>query len=508
MSEDKTLKTIVHGAGIIFIGSILVYIFTFLYRIVLARYLGPSDYGLIMIAITVLSVGRIISLMGLTSGVNRFIGYYSGKKEYEKIKGIILSSIKLVFIFGLTIALLTYIFSKQISLYIFHTQELIPILKIFSIIIPLNALIELFKAIFLSFKRPMYSSFIEVFFEKLLNLIFVGAVIFFGSKLFGVSISYLIVYLIAVAFGFFILEFKTFSIIKSNIKSVYLYKEILSFSIPLLFVSLLIHILGWSDTFLLGYFKNEMVVGIYHVGFPLAYILLMFGRSFEALYFPMSSELLSQNKLLELSQTFNTIKRWIFILTYPTFLFFIFFAKTIIEIIFGLEYVAGWKVLIIISTGIFIASIFGPTDITLRVFKKTKFILKITVVLTLLNIILNLILIPLIGMEGAAISTSLLWINMGLFSFLKLKKLIKITYRKKTYLKYILSGIFSIILVFVIFKIILNYMNIYLLIISIILHILTYLSLLIMLKSFTKKDLMVLSMIKNKLKMKSFFNKN
>jgi len=47
-------------------------------------------------------------------------------------------------------------------------------------------------------------------------------------------------------------------------------KKLLSFSVPLLAVSMLMMVMSWTDTLMLGYFKSPDVVGLYNAALPLA----------------------------------------------------------------------------------------------------------------------------------------------------------------------------------------------------------------------------------------------
>src|SRR3989338_6340950 len=136
MTNKRVLKSIAQGAGITFIAFICTYILAFFYRILVARSLGPNDYGTLMLAVAVLGFGRSISLIGLHSGVKRYIGFYLGTKEAARVKGTIISSLKLVMPFSIIISGILFISAEWIALNIFHSHALVPILRIFTLIIP------------------------------------------------------------------------------------------------------------------------------------------------------------------------------------------------------------------------------------------------------------------------------------------------------------------------------------------------------------------------------------
>ncbi len=502
MSKKNTLKIIAHGAGITFIGSIFAYFIAFLYRIVIARYLGPADYGLLTLAVAIVGIGRTVSSFGLNAGIKRYIGYYSGKKDNSKISGLIFYSLKLVMLTSLIIASFIWFFSSYIAVNLLHSPQLASILKIFAIVIPLNALIELIKSILLSFNKPVYSSGIEIIGEKSFSLLFTIIAILGGAKLYGVSIAYMLSYLVTMAIAIYLLEFKVYASIRSNIKAYSGYKELLSFSLPLLFTGMLNLILGWSDTFMLGIFKESLFVGIYNIGFSLGYSLLLISRSFEALSYPISANLLAQKKFSILKNTFQVITKWTFAMTFPLFLLIIFFSKDILRILFGYEYQAAAGVLIIISAGIFSASVFYAPVILLQTFKKTGYIFKITFISASINILLNLILIPLFGIEGAALSTAFSWNLTIILQYLKISRIINLWFTKKIFIafvKYTVSGLSSLVIVFILLRILFGYLNIYEVIFGLALFIFFYAVFLLLLRSFSKEDIMIMLAIEKRL---------
>ena len=96
MSDKKILKQLAKGSGLLFMGTSLVYIIKFIYRIIVSRYLGPSDYGLLSLGEGVLNISFLLALFGLNSGVVKFISHYLGIGQPHKIKGTIISVLKIV----------------------------------------------------------------------------------------------------------------------------------------------------------------------------------------------------------------------------------------------------------------------------------------------------------------------------------------------------------------------------------------------------------------------------
>ena len=100
------LNTVAKGAGIVFTGVIASKVLSYLYRIFIARYFGPNDYGLLNLGLAIIGFLTIISLLGLPSGVTRYIAYYRTKRNESKIRGVVTTSVKLILPFSIALSVL------------------------------------------------------------------------------------------------------------------------------------------------------------------------------------------------------------------------------------------------------------------------------------------------------------------------------------------------------------------------------------------------------------------
>ncbi len=439
--RDYALKKIAKGAGIIFISAILINILVFVYRIFVARYLSPSEYGLLSLSITLLKAFTIIALLGLQFGVGKFAAAYMAKKDLSRTKGVLILSLSFPLIVSIIIALAGYIYSPQISNQIFNMPDLQPILQIFAIALPFSTLTQMIRYIFVSFKKPRFILISEVIGEKLINLILAITFIFIGGAVLDLSYAYLITLVISFMIASWILEKKVFSILSGKIKPKIDAGKIFRFSIPTIFTGILAILLSWTDTIFIGIFKTASDVGIYSIAYVLASSLTIFLNSFGDIFYPITSELHSKKKHVVIRETFEVVSKWIFITTLPFFLIAIIFPEHLIDAFFGYGYAIGFNVLVILAIGYFITSALGPVAFTLQVYNKTKFVGFYTTIAAIVNVILNIILIPIFGLIGAAFATVLSILLCNISLFIKLKKTIKFTVDYRLYLKFVIAAV-------------------------------------------------------------------
>jgi O-antigen/teichoic acid export membrane protein len=495
MADGDVLKQIARGAMILFIGTFMLFAVRLIFRIFAARYLGAYNYGILTLGMMVLNVGMLISMMGMREGVVRYIAYYREKKNFAKVKGTYLAAIKFGGTLGIILSSLAIISAKYIAKYIFHNPELTPILIIFALMIPIYTVFNITINALLAFKKAEYNV-VSAVSKESLNLILVLFLIFIG----GTLLQFSLVYLLAVSFGMILsilfLEIKTFPMIRSKLKAVYEYKKLLRFSYPLFFSGIFITIMLWTDTFFLGYFKDEVAVGIYNVALPLAASLGIFLIAFSYIFYPIMSELYANNRIAELATSYSTIIRWIFMLSLPVILIVVAFPKVILNLLFGASFVAGSTALIILTLAYFGDIIIGPARQVLMTFKKTKTIFKVNMIAAAVNVALNIILIPDYGINGAALATGVSLVIREI-TFLHLaRRLVHFQYKIKYYLKCLFAGAISISIVYYITR---GTQNIMLLTAMLVAYGIMYISLLIVTKSFSKEDIMIVQAFETKL---------
>src|SRR3989344_2750953 len=83
---DHGLKLLAKSSMVVFIGLFLSKLFTYGYKIIIARWFGPDDYGVFSLSIMVLSWFVAIFSFGFADGLVRYIPLYRNKEGSNKIR--------------------------------------------------------------------------------------------------------------------------------------------------------------------------------------------------------------------------------------------------------------------------------------------------------------------------------------------------------------------------------------------------------------------------------------
>lgn len=163
-------------------------------------------------------------------------------------------------------------------------------------------------------------------------------------------------------------------------------------------------LLNWTDMLMLGRLETDSQIGIYNIAFKVGYLALFFVVSMNVVIMPKVSELFFQNKMDEMRKVINRATQIVILLTLPLALGIIFFSEFLLGL-FGPAFVQGKTTLIIITLGALFNAMTGNVDQILNMTNNQVMVRNIFFIGFVLNVLLNLLLIPKHGIEGAAIAS-------------------------------------------------------------------------------------------------------
>lgn len=406
---DKSLKLIAKSSIIIFIGITLSKFFTYLYRIIIARSFGPETYGLFSLSIMISGWFIIFASFGLGQGMLRYVSFYRGKKEKDKIKYIFRKSLLVLFFSGVVAGALLFALSPLIANKIFNEPGLVNFLKLFSLVVPFTVITTVLYSTLRAYEKIGWHSFVSNILPTSLKVALIGVFMFFGLKTNAIIFSYVLAAGIVLVFTFFIIKAKIPEIfnkykldVKERLKT---FREVATYSWPLLFAAFVWRIFEWTDSLVIGYFKTASDVGIYNAALPIAFLLGISPLLFMQLFFPLVNKEYAKGNRGTVKQLSKQVGKWIFAINLPVFIFLFIFSEAFLNILFGPEYAGVANALRFLLVGFLFFSVSEISTRLIEMEGKPKLILYSIVSVAILNLILNIILVPKLGIIGAAIST-------------------------------------------------------------------------------------------------------
>lgn len=496
---DANLNKVAKGMGILFFGQIIGAILGLIGSILIARTYSVGEYGVFGLGINIVSIFLTISTLGILDGSNRFISYYIGKKDNIEVKGIIRSSLLIVSLSSIICAILLFFLSDFIANQFFGIDRLATVIKIFVIGLPFLAIINLIINIFRGFESVKENFYFSSFLLPFVKIPLYAIVVFLSLSFYYIAIAYTL----SIIITFFIILFYFIKRLPESIKKIQNDSmhsiTLLYFSLPLLISGLGMFLISGVDKLILGSLAKEVEVGLYTTAVSLAQYLLLFYSVSIFIYQPIVSRLVAENNIVNIKEIYQILTKWITILSLPFIILLLLFPETIISIIYGEKYIQAAIALQILTIAYFVHILSGPNGATLISFGKTKIIMYFTLIAGIITILSNYLLIPIFGIEGAALSTVIAYIMMNILNGIYLFKISKIhPFRKKFIFPIIIFLVFLSIFYFFVAKDLSGILRI----LSYIVLILSYFIIIILSRSIDEEDLQVLLYIEKKVGIK------
>ena len=376
---------------------------------IIARYYGTEGYGIINFSSSFVTLFSFIAIFG----TNHIIINDLSEKKYAI--GTILGSNLFI---RLLLAILSLIVSQLVALIMYDKTTNIAILLFnINVIISCSDIITYYAQSKIQNKYISISKMISVTIFSLLKLF---AVIFkFDITLYIVTyIIENIVYTILLIISYF--KIKDNDSIDWHIDFKYL-KKLLSKSKYYALSTLMVTIYLKIDQVMLGtFFSNKSAVGVYSAAVRISEIWTFVPLSIITSFKPVIIESKQKNK----TAYYNNLQKLYDVVSSICFIFvigIIIFGKLGIYILYGSNYLKAYIPLILLTFGIWIGVLGNIHFIWMTCENKEKYSLLYSFIGSMINVILNSILIPRYNITGAAIATLISQISSNICAFLLIK---------------------------------------------------------------------------------------
>ena len=407
ISRSEILKK---GSWALFLkigGMFAIYLFHFL----LARKIGAEANGVFSTFFTILSVFTVFSVLGMDTFLLKRIAQFNAQEKWAELKLIYKKALLLTLLISsclITLLILLYYFVYQ-GYYLYYDLILYVILAIIPFsILHINA--ESFRAIKNIKLFTFFKNFSIFGIAALLLFAPFNVEVTIGVRVFVISIFVLVV----MSFILWKKQLKNKeSVLVEGIDN----KTIIKESFPMFLSGSLFLLMSWVDILMLGHFNSQTDVGIYTITLKLAALCTLFLFAANTILGPKISELYHSNQKGRLIKAVQDTAKYTFLLSLPVFVAILIYPEVLLSL-FGDEFSnkLAAETLVILASGQMINVFFGSVIYILDMTGKQIISRNILLFTASINIFLNWYLIPMYGIKGAAISTSvsiLCWTLLG-----------------------------------------------------------------------------------------------
>nr|WP_305794533.1 flippase [Halomarina rubra] len=394
------------SATLIVIGTVLGALAKMVERIIIGRSVSLEAYGEVSIGLAVLTIASMFSILGFSQGVPRFMTRY---EESEQKRGVWLTGLVITLFASSIVAAVLWVSAPTLTLYLGRTDSVL-LLQLFFLTIPLTVGSRIGIGGLQGFENTRYRTYVQDILHPLSRIGLLLVFLWAGYGVLGAGYAYLI----AAGLAFLVSHLYLNRLMPLRGTFVARPKELLRFSVPLTISGFLLILMSQTDTIMLGYFRPSTEVALYNAAYPLAIGLGTLLNAFNFLYLPLASRLDANDELGEVEAIYAITTKWAFFLTFPAFLTFAIFSGDILEIFFGLRYRDAGLALTILTVGYFSNALFGQNLRTISALGDTKYLMITNSVAFIVNIAINLVLIPQYGFIGASIASAISYTTLNI----------------------------------------------------------------------------------------------
>ncbi len=375
--------------------------------ITLARSLGAEGYGIYTYAFAVMNLLMVVAEAGVPTLLMREVASCCVSEQWGRLRGGLIRSGQFVLFVSGTIAAVCFLVlcltANKPGSATFITNALM------LLVLPLAVLTKTVTHAIQGLHRVVTALAVEQLLRPLVVLLIAGGLFFFYPDLrvpqYAMAAQVAAV-LIALVTGMLVLKGSLPKELHRNEAEYHNRQWVKSaFSFALISGTGLIN--TQADIIMLGLFGSSVDVGFYRVAMNGATLIGFGFHAINAIVAPEFVSFFNQKKRTKLQRIVTASARASVLTALPGVFVFIVFGKEIVSFVFGIEYVRSYLSLAILSTGKLFYIAMGPVGFLVMMTGHEHQTVYFMLATSILNIILNIILIPIYGSSGAAISTSI-----------------------------------------------------------------------------------------------------
>ncbi len=365
--------------------------------IYLARVLQSKLFGVYSLTLSLTFLLLVFTDLGVNATTVRFCAKAYSKRDFGEVRGLIDFLFRVKVILSISTALALFIFSDALSKYVFREEVLSTTLKIASFIALFFPLSGFLTSIFNAF-NDFKANFVKAITYESTRVVSIAILVSLGFSVFGALLGYVIAS-VASTIALAVLLLKNYGeVLRVEAKGIKR-RKVIRFASYLTIGSVTWTIFAYVDSVMIGYFMPVEYVGFYRIA-HLVVSAISGILSIPGVLFPVFVALEGEDLKLAFKRAF----KYSAVISVPTVFALPIIAKPIVKVAFGEEYLQAVSALWILSFLILRASL-GFWAQIFNAKGKPEHPVYVLLVAMILNVILNYLLIPPLGIKGAALAT-------------------------------------------------------------------------------------------------------
>lgn len=375
----------------------------FILRIVLGRELGPEGLGVYTLAFTIYLFGMQFAAFGIGSALTKYVAEFLEDKV--AIRNYVSSGMTSSIITGGLMGVVLFLLAPYIAISFFHVPELEPLVQLTALCYPFIAIQKAVLGTLNGFRKMHLYALLNIIQNVTVVAASIALVLLFEMGVMGavigfvgptILVSALSLVLIRDCMGFGASLWNTAALRATTVFGFYV---VLAHSIGFLNTNI--------DSIMIGYYLNPTEVGVYAVAVLLAQTLTLIPSAVQRVTAPATATLYGKGDIGAIREIISSTMKKTFLVSAAIALIIVIFGQFFISLFFTAEFLPAYVPLLVLLVGHIIFAPFMAIGSTLASIGKVNIPFKIHSICGVLNVVLNILLIPLFGIMGAAASTTI-----------------------------------------------------------------------------------------------------
>lgn len=374
-----------------------------LLTVALARMLNPDEYGVFSLALAVATTSMLVARFGFARSAGRYVAEYK-ERDPAQIPHIVRSSL-LLNLGSILVVVVVVLVSHRYIASLLGDPDLIPFLLVGTLFILFGTLVAYLERVFQGFEAITFAAVLRAC-GRLNRLVLTLGFVMAGFGAIGALWGYVIGLIVAtvIGFGYLVIRLRTYRDATVSIESG-LRQQIARYAVPIMATNTSLVLDKRIDTLLVGYFLSPVSVSYYVVGDKVVSLAL---APISALSFTISPTFGAQKaagNVDRVSRLYEEALTNALMLYFPAGAGIALVANPMVSVVFGTAYSGAVGVVQVLGLYVVLSAVVQISDNGLDYLGRARERAIARLVTAVLNVLMNIALIPAIGVVGAAIAT-------------------------------------------------------------------------------------------------------
>ena len=393
MEKGVRFVAFFEGLIVLIISQTVFVVCSFITNVGLARIFGPETYGTYSLVNSILTWAQLFVMSGIQFALQKFVA-----EEPHHAHAIKRTGFRIQLVYSLVISVLVLGFSKSIA-NLFQDPGLVPYIRIVALNVFIFGLYRFYIGFQNGLRQFRTQAFIVIGFS-VVRLAAIFTLVFLGFSIPGALYGTMIGVTAGMMIGMAVSRGKAgderFDI-----------RRLLRFAGPNVVYIVLVNVIYWLDLWFVRYFHGSTESGFYNAAGMISKMPNFLFMALSWIMLPLISRSIHQKEAQRTQTYIERSLRFVFLLFIPFVFIILSTSEHLISLIYSETYVPGAQSLRILIVGLFFLTLYTVINNILMADNRIGTLSLLTMGLIVLDVILNLVFVPSLHLNGAALATAL-----------------------------------------------------------------------------------------------------